>query len=97
MMENKPGDEMGVDSPLPSHPVNASKVQETFANQKLNTSKDLIRDTVNSKDETLYSISDALKKNRHPFLKKITIDDLSTLICLSMIAVPTLTERLIYR
>ncbi|RID77924.1 hypothetical protein BRARA_A00792 [Brassica rapa] len=82
MMENKPGDEMGIDSPLPSHPVNARNVQETFANQKLNTSKDLIRDTVNSKDETLYSISDALKKNRHPFLKKITMDDLGTLMSL---------------
>ncbi|KAF8097740.1 hypothetical protein N665_0281s0005 [Sinapis alba] len=82
MMENKPGDEMGVDSPLPSNPVNASKVHETFVNQKLNTSKDLIRDTLNSKDETLYSISDALKKNRHPFLKKITMDDLGTLMSL---------------
>ncbi|CAG7886784.1 unnamed protein product [Brassica rapa] len=34
MMENKPGDEMGVDSPLPSHPVNASKVQETFLSHR---------------------------------------------------------------
>ncbi|CAE6169941.1 unnamed protein product [Arabidopsis arenosa] len=82
MMENKPGDEIGVDSPVTSNPVNASTVQETFANHKLNSSKDLIRNTVNSKDEILYSISDALKKNRHPFLKKITMDDLGTLMSL---------------
>lgn len=82
MMENKPGEEIGVDPPVTSDPVNASKVQETFANHKLNSSKDLIRNTVNSKDEILYSISDALKKNRHPFLKKITMDDLGTLMSL---------------
>lgn len=82
MMENKPGGEIGVDPPVTSDPVNASKVQETFANHKLNSSKDLIRNTVNSKDEILYSISDALKKNRHPFLKKITMDDLGTLMSL---------------
>ncbi|KAG7545737.1 HEAT type 2 [Arabidopsis suecica] len=82
MMENKPGDEIGVDSPVTSNPVNASTVQETFANHKLNSSKDLIRNAVNSKDEILYSISDALKKNRHPFLKKITMDDLGTLMSL---------------
>ncbi|CAA0396905.1 unnamed protein product [Arabidopsis thaliana] len=82
MMENKSGDEIGVDSPVTSNPMNASTVQETFANHKLNSSKDLIRNTVNSKDEILYSISDALKKNRHPFLKKITMDDLGTLMSL---------------
>lgn len=82
MMENKPGDEIDADPPVPSNPVNASKVQETFANHKLNTSKDLMRNTVNSKDEILYSISDALKKNRHPFLKKITMDDLGKLMSL---------------
>lgn len=80
MMENKPGDEIGIDSPVPSNPMDASKVQETFANHKMDTSKDLIRNTVNSKDEILHSISDALKKNRHPFLKKITMDDLGTLM-----------------
>lgn len=82
MMENKPGDEIGIDPHVTSNSVNASKVQETFANHKLNTSKDLIRDPVNSRDEILYSISDALKKNRHPFLKKITMDDLGTLMSL---------------
>jgi phosphoinositide-3-kinase regulatory subunit 4 len=82
MMENKSGDEIGVDSPVTSNPMNASTVQETFANHKLNSSKDLIRNTVNSKDEIFYSISDALKKNRHPFLKKITMDDLGTLMSL---------------
>lgn len=82
MMENKPGDMIGIDPHVTSNSVNASKVQETFANHKLNTSKDLIRDPVNSRDEILYSISDALKKNRHPFLKKITMDDLGTLMSL---------------
>ncbi|ESQ54300.1 hypothetical protein EUTSA_v10024212mg [Eutrema salsugineum] len=82
MMENKPGDDIGIDPPVSSNQVNATKVHETFANHKLNTSKDLIRDTVNSKEEILYSISDAVKKNRHPFLKKITMDDLGTLLSL---------------
>lgn len=77
MMENKPGDEIGIDPHVPSNPV-----KETFADHKLNTSKDLIKNTVNSKDEILYSISDALKKNRHPFLKKITMEDLGTLASL---------------
>ncbi|XP_010438306.1 PREDICTED: phosphoinositide 3-kinase regulatory subunit 4-like [Camelina sativa] len=82
MMENKPGDEDDVDPPVPSNSVNASKVQETFANHKLNASKVLSSNTVNSKDEILHSISDAVKKNRHPFLKKITMDDLGTLMSL---------------
>ncbi|CAN8230088.1 unnamed protein product [Cochlearia groenlandica] len=82
MMENKPGDEFDIDPCVPSNPVNASKVQESFTNHRLNIPKDLIRNTVNSKDEILYSISDPLKKNRHPFLKKITMDDLGALMSL---------------